>query len=111
MKGSPGRCGGTGGCTRLQSRLKSHAGLDFALKRVAFDEFAFQAGKKASGHGVVVDIAHRSHRGRHHSQAAAGTGRLFYFAITCLFWELPLLMTIKVERRKNGMLMLNQGSG
>ena len=46
--------------------------LGLGLEAAAIDQFAFEAGEEALGHGIVVGITDTAHRGTHaHGLAAA----------------------------------------
>src|SRR5689334_11551802 len=47
-----------------------HLRLVMGLERTAVQQFAFQGGEEALGHGVVEAVAHRAH-GEHHAQLFA----------------------------------------
>ena len=62
----------------------SHLRFRLTFEPTAVQQFALERGKEALGHGVVVGIAHRAHRGHHAGFAASlaeGVARVLATAI------------------------------
>ena len=60
----------------LEPREDRHPRLGVTLERPAIDDFTLEGGEEALGHGVVVRIASRSHRGHDASFATSLAERI-----------------------------------